>query len=78
MKNLNQLPEQVQVILSCICRKRQSDFLDKNIEHERTKADYKAQVEIDRQIIEMLSTEIEKMNDWKLFTKYWLENLSTF
>lgn len=79
MKNLiNNQPKEIQVILSCICRKRQSDFMDKNIDYKRTKEDYKKQVAFDRKLIEELTTEIEHLNWWKLLTQYWMEDLEWY
>lgn len=78
MKTLKNLPKQAQVIMSCICRKWQSDFMDKNIDHKRTKEDYKKQVEFDRRLIEELTNEIEHLNWWKLFTQYWMEDLENY
>ena len=65
MKNtIQQLPKNVQVILSCICRKWQSDFLDKSLyEKKWKKSDYEKQVAIDRKFIEELTKAKEDMND---------------
>lgn len=62
--NIEKQPKEIQVILSCICRKRQSDFLDKSIyQKKRKNADYKRELERDRQFIETLTGAIEHLNN---------------
>lgn len=76
MKNLiNNQPKEIQVILSCICKKRQSDFLDERDLNKYSKSDLMTALFRHKKLIEILSDCICEINGWQLKTEYWLEDI---
>lgn len=74
MKNtINNLPFEVKAILWAICKKRQSDFLQKN--KNLTKKELELKRTLDYIRIDKLTDAIEKMNNWKLYDELGIDDL---
>lgn len=77
MQNIiKQQPKEIQIILGAICRKWQADFAQRATgkQEKRTKKDYELKNTLDYILIEKLVEEIQKLNNGKLFTDYWIED----